>query len=113
MDIPIPASAIARYAYRMQATIRMSQTEAVRAAQRHLERLITEMRLAGATVVWDDEPLHIVIEDYGDGMSAYPYTTRPSAEGARQALDAIQDDEHACCDTLWIIEAPLNGPMPD
>lgn len=110
MDTPIPATAIARCAHRMQATISMSQAEAAHAARRHLDRLVAEMQRAGATVVWNDEPLHIVIEDYGDGMNAYPYTTRPLAEGARAALEAIQTDESACCETLWILEAPLNGP---
>lgn len=111
MDTPIPASAIARYANRMQAMIRVGEAEATQGARKFLERLVAEIRRAGATVVWDGEPLHIVIEDYGEGMSAYPYTTRPSAEGARAALEALYPaDEPAGCETTWIVEATLNGP---
>jgi hypothetical protein len=50
----------------------------------------------------------IVLDDYGDGIAAYAYSTPRAANAAREKIEAAQEEAHVSGDTVWIVTATLD-----
>jgi hypothetical protein len=57
--------------------------------------------------------VYLVIEDWGDGVTAYPRSTRQKAEDTREAIEAAQDAAGRCMEMVWIDEREMDAPCDD
>jgi hypothetical protein len=58
--------------------------------------------------------VYLVFEDWGDGVTAYPRSTRQKAETTREAIEAAQDAEDGrATERAWIEEREMDAPCED
>jgi hypothetical protein len=58
--------------------------------------------------------VYLVIEDWGDGVTAYPRSTRKKAEDTCEAIRAAQDAEYGReTEIVWIDEREMDAPCED
>jgi hypothetical protein len=57
--------------------------------------------------------LYLVIEDWGDGVTAYPRSTRAKAEATRAVIEATHDNCEDCRAMVWIQERVLDAPCEE